>query len=241
MPNRFHCAGRRNRRRPAPHQDEFPTEYSLAGCSPAEPASASSATLIFNQQLPFVQSLPANGNCPQTSLSHLVAHPSTTDPSYPKMGGTWGDVIYALGGGASTNNFIADSSATAASPISSSSSATSPKSSEENSSLGNASVCAWATRCSSRPSNQSPAAKDFSSQPLKRRLATRRPRKASKVIAAAPSPFSRPGRLLRPASRALQARPLSRSPRLLGRTALETRPVVTVCGDSDQLEQLEKS
>ena len=82
MPNRFHCAGRRDRRPPAPHQDEFPAEYSLAGCSPAEPASASSAALIFNQQLPFVQSLPANGNCPQTSLSHLVAHPSRLSPSF---------------------------------------------------------------------------------------------------------------------------------------------------------------
>src|SRR5580658_9595546 len=37
---------------PQTHQDEFPAEYSLAGCSPAEPASASSATLILNQKPP---------------------------------------------------------------------------------------------------------------------------------------------------------------------------------------------
>jgi hypothetical protein len=32
------------------HRDEFPTDYSLAGCSPAEPASASSAVFILNQK-----------------------------------------------------------------------------------------------------------------------------------------------------------------------------------------------
>jgi hypothetical protein len=37
---------------PQTRQDEFPAEYSLAGCSPAEPASASSATLILNQNPP---------------------------------------------------------------------------------------------------------------------------------------------------------------------------------------------
>ncbi len=30
--------------------DEFPADYSLAGCSPAEPASASPATTIVNKQ-----------------------------------------------------------------------------------------------------------------------------------------------------------------------------------------------
>ena len=38
-------------RPPATHRDEFPAEYSLAGCSPAEPASAFSAMLILNQKL----------------------------------------------------------------------------------------------------------------------------------------------------------------------------------------------
>ena len=32
---------------PATHRNEFPAEYSLAGCSPAEPASASPAELIL--------------------------------------------------------------------------------------------------------------------------------------------------------------------------------------------------
>jgi len=32
---------------PATHRNEFPAEYSLAGCSPAEPASALSAILIL--------------------------------------------------------------------------------------------------------------------------------------------------------------------------------------------------
>jgi hypothetical protein len=36
---------------PATHRDEFPAEYSLAGCAPAEPASAFSAMLILNQKL----------------------------------------------------------------------------------------------------------------------------------------------------------------------------------------------
>ena len=32
------------------HRNEFPAEYSLAGCSPAEPTSASSALVILNQK-----------------------------------------------------------------------------------------------------------------------------------------------------------------------------------------------
>ena len=32
------------------HRNEFPAEYSLAGCSPAEPTSASSAVVILNQK-----------------------------------------------------------------------------------------------------------------------------------------------------------------------------------------------
>lgn len=43
--------GRTVGRPPATHRDEFPAEYSLAGCSPAEPASAFSAMLILNQKL----------------------------------------------------------------------------------------------------------------------------------------------------------------------------------------------
>jgi hypothetical protein len=59
-------------RPPLPHQDEFPAEYSLAGCSPAEPASASSAMLILNQKSTAGYGFSANGNCPRTPLSHLT-------------------------------------------------------------------------------------------------------------------------------------------------------------------------
>ena len=60
----------------APHQDEFPVAYSLAGCSPAEPASASATATIFNHQRPFAKQIWLNGNCPQRSLSQLAAHPT---------------------------------------------------------------------------------------------------------------------------------------------------------------------
>src|SRR6185312_4839701 len=43
--------GRTEYRPPATHRDEFPAEYSLAGCASAEPASAFSAMLILNQKL----------------------------------------------------------------------------------------------------------------------------------------------------------------------------------------------
>src|SRR5208282_4519299 len=65
-------AGERSRRSPVTHRDEFPAEYSLAGCSPAEPASASSAALILKQKPPVRQCFPANGNCPRNGLSHFV-------------------------------------------------------------------------------------------------------------------------------------------------------------------------
>ena len=51
----------RNSRPPLPHQDESLAEYSLAGCSPAEPASASSAMLILNQKLTVGYCFSANG------------------------------------------------------------------------------------------------------------------------------------------------------------------------------------
>jgi len=37
---------------PGTHRNEFPTRYSLAGCSPAEPASASLAVLILQPSVP---------------------------------------------------------------------------------------------------------------------------------------------------------------------------------------------
>jgi hypothetical protein len=46
---------------PATHRNEYPAGYSLAGCSPAEPASASPAGLILQQELPFAKDDPANG------------------------------------------------------------------------------------------------------------------------------------------------------------------------------------
>jgi hypothetical protein len=55
------------------HQDESPAGYSLVGCSPAEPTSASPATLILHYLLPAGYSFSANGNCPQTRLSQLAA------------------------------------------------------------------------------------------------------------------------------------------------------------------------
>ena len=61
---------------PATHRNEFPTRYSLAGCSPAEPASASLAALILQSSKRPVQENPANGNCPNSWLSQKGAHPT---------------------------------------------------------------------------------------------------------------------------------------------------------------------
>ena len=48
---------------PATHRNEFPAGYSLAGCSPAEPASASPAGLVLQPKPPFVKQKAANGIC----------------------------------------------------------------------------------------------------------------------------------------------------------------------------------
>src|SRR5262249_5782445 len=59
-----------------PHRcDEFPAEYSLASCSPAEPASASSAAAMLQQQPPFVELIPANGNRGVSALSQSRGSP----------------------------------------------------------------------------------------------------------------------------------------------------------------------
>ena len=42
--------------------DEFPAEYSLTSCSPAELASASSAMLMLQPTTSFVEQNSANGN-----------------------------------------------------------------------------------------------------------------------------------------------------------------------------------
>jgi len=54
-----------------PHRcDEFPAEYSLASCSPAELASASSASLMLQPTTSFVELISANGNRGTFPLSH---------------------------------------------------------------------------------------------------------------------------------------------------------------------------
>jgi hypothetical protein len=54
-----------------PHRcDEFPAEYSLASCSPAELASASSAGPMLQHKPPFVEFIAANGNRGVSALSH---------------------------------------------------------------------------------------------------------------------------------------------------------------------------
>jgi putative transposase len=45
----------------ATHRNECPAGYSLAGCSPAEPASASPADLVLQQEPPLVKENAANG------------------------------------------------------------------------------------------------------------------------------------------------------------------------------------
>ncbi len=51
----------RTKASPATHRNESPAGYSLAGCSPAEPASASPAELVLQQEPPLVKQNPANG------------------------------------------------------------------------------------------------------------------------------------------------------------------------------------
>ena len=60
-------------RPPQTHRNEFPAEYSLAGCSPAGPTSASSAGFILHNWIPFVKEISANGSCRIYSVSHQRA------------------------------------------------------------------------------------------------------------------------------------------------------------------------
>ena len=63
-----------------PHRcDEFPADYSLASCSPAELASASSALLMLQPTTPFVELISANGNRGTFSLSQLKGSPHKGD------------------------------------------------------------------------------------------------------------------------------------------------------------------
>ena len=57
-------------RAPAHRLDEFPTGYSLASCSPAEPASASPVNLILLRLHSFVYEVSANGNLSLIFVSH---------------------------------------------------------------------------------------------------------------------------------------------------------------------------
>ena len=61
---------------PGTHRNEFPARYSLAGCSPAAPASASLAVLILQPSAQPVQENPANGKCLNFSLSQKRAQPT---------------------------------------------------------------------------------------------------------------------------------------------------------------------
>ena len=56
---------------PRPHRlDEFPAGYSSAGCSPAEPASASPTTRSMRCVVPADNGLSANGNLSLAFVSH---------------------------------------------------------------------------------------------------------------------------------------------------------------------------
>ena len=64
-----------------PHRcDEFPAEYSLASCSPAELASASSAAAMLQQQPSFVEVISANGNQGVLVLSQRRGSPQQRTP-----------------------------------------------------------------------------------------------------------------------------------------------------------------
>src|SRR5579864_6378820 len=83
---------------PRTHRNEFPAEYSLASCSPAELASAFPAELILQPWSPFAKKNPANGSCRIYTPSHKRAqsnpHPSTSVES-PSSQGTE-IVLFAL-------------------------------------------------------------------------------------------------------------------------------------------------
>jgi len=58
-------------------RDEFPVGYSSAGCSPAEPASASPTALSMRWGIPAGNGLPANGNL---SLIPVSQHRGALQP-----------------------------------------------------------------------------------------------------------------------------------------------------------------
>jgi hypothetical protein len=60
--------------------DESPAGYSLASCSPSEPASASLAKLILQSQQPLAKNFPANGNLSRFCLSPVRGSAYTASP-----------------------------------------------------------------------------------------------------------------------------------------------------------------
>ena len=74
--------GRRDERIAAPSHrcDEFPAGYSLAGCSPAEPASASPAKPSLGGPVSCDNCFAANGDVSLISLSHFGAPPQPGQP-----------------------------------------------------------------------------------------------------------------------------------------------------------------
>ncbi len=59
--------------------------YSLAGCPPAEPASAFPASFIVGQDLRSSKRYSANGNCRISAVSHFGAHPSRSVRHYATL------------------------------------------------------------------------------------------------------------------------------------------------------------
>jgi hypothetical protein len=68
---------------PQTHRNEFPVGYSLAGCSPAEPASASPTALILQPFIPFVDTISANGHLSLISVSQLGGAVHLSDADFP--------------------------------------------------------------------------------------------------------------------------------------------------------------
>ncbi len=81
MLDKLRASGKRPAAFQSTHQDEFPTVYSSAGCSPAEPAYASTAATIFNHNRPFTNGFLVNGNCPRITLSQFSTQSRTLSPT----------------------------------------------------------------------------------------------------------------------------------------------------------------
>ena len=77
--------GRRDERIAAPYHrcDEFPAGYSLAGCSPAEPASASPANPSLGGPVSCDNCFAVNGDVSLISLSHFGAPPQAATLKFP--------------------------------------------------------------------------------------------------------------------------------------------------------------